>query len=104
MKKLTLPLSAEDIEGLTAGESVLLTGEMLTGRDAAHKRLFELIEKGENVTYEDVLDDVNKRDYQDSHRDIAPLKPTDESVMADTSDLTLEESIDYVINIIKEKM
>ncbi|MGN0558659.1 MAG: Fe-S-containing hydro-lyase [Acutalibacteraceae bacterium] len=47
MKKLTLPLSAEDIENLTAGESVLLTGEMLTGRDAAHKRLFELIEKGE---------------------------------------------------------
>lgn len=49
MKKLTLPLSAEDIEGLTAGESVLLTGEMLTGRDAAHKRLFELIEKGEQL-------------------------------------------------------
>lgn len=49
MKKLTLPLSAEDIEGLTAGESVLLTGEMLTGRDAAHKRLFELIEKGEHL-------------------------------------------------------
>lgn len=47
MKKLTLPLSAEDIENLTAGESVLLTGEMLTGRDAAHKRLFELIEKDE---------------------------------------------------------
>lgn len=70
----------------------------------ANRRYKELIEKGENVTYEDVLDDVNKRDYQDSHRDIAPLKPTDESVMADTSDLTLEESIDYVINIIKEKM
>lgn len=49
MKKLTLPLSAEDIENLTAGESVLLTGEMLTGRDAAHKRLFELIEKGEQL-------------------------------------------------------
>lgn len=49
MKKLTLPLSAEEIENLTAGESVLLTGEMLTGRDAAHKRLFELIEKGEQL-------------------------------------------------------
>lgn len=70
----------------------------------AKRRHKELIEKGEDVTYEDVLDDVNKRDYQDSHREIAPLKPTDESVMADTSKLTLDESIEYVINIIREKM
>ena len=48
-KKLTLPLSDEDIKNLKAGESVLLSGTMLTGRDAAHKRLFELIEKGENL-------------------------------------------------------
>ncbi|MGN1419961.1 MAG: (d)CMP kinase [Eubacterium sp.] len=70
----------------------------------AKRRYKELIEKGEDVTYEDVLDDVNKRDYQDSHREIAPLKPCEESVMADTSKLTLEESIEYVINIIREKM
>lgn len=70
----------------------------------ARRRYKELIEKGESVTYEDVLDDVNKRDYQDSHREIAPLKPTEESVMADTSELTLEESVEYVINIIREKM
>lgn len=69
----------------------------------AQRRYKELIEKGENVTYEDVLADVNQRDYRDSHREIAPLKPTEESVMADTSAMTLEESIDYVINIIKEK-
>ncbi|MDD6729012.1 MAG: (d)CMP kinase [Eubacteriales bacterium] len=70
----------------------------------AKRRYKELIEKGENVTYENVLDDVNKRDYQDSHREIAPLKPTDESVMADTTSLNLQESVDYVINIIREKM
>lgn len=46
MKKLTLPLTDEQINGLKAGESVLLTGTMITGRDAAHKRLFELAEKG----------------------------------------------------------
>lgn len=47
MKKLTLPLTDEQINGLKAGESVLLTGTMITGRDAAHKRLFELAEKRE---------------------------------------------------------
>ena len=49
MKKLTLPLKDNDIKNLKAGESVLLTGTMITGRDAAHKRLFELAEKGEKL-------------------------------------------------------
>ena len=70
----------------------------------AQRRYKELIEKGENVTFEEVLADVNQRDYQDSHREIAPLKPTDESVMADTSALTLDESTELIINIIKENM
>lgn len=45
-KKITLPLTDETIADLHAGDSVLITGSMLTGRDAAHKRLFELIEQG----------------------------------------------------------
>ncbi|MDE6659717.1 MAG: (d)CMP kinase, partial [Eubacterium sp.] len=59
------------------------------------------IEKGERVTYEEVLADVNQRDYQDSHREIAPMKPCEDSVMADTTGNTLEESIDMIVNIIK---
>ena len=46
-KKITLPITDEDIKSLRAGDSVLLTGTIITGRDAAHKRLFELIQKGE---------------------------------------------------------
>lgn len=68
----------------------------------AQRRYKELVEKGQDVKYEDVLADVNQRDYQDSHREIAPLKPCEESVMADTSDKTLDESIEYIINIIEE--
>ena len=45
MKRLTLPLSDSDIKNLKAGETVLLSGTMLTGRDAAHKRLYELVER-----------------------------------------------------------
>ena len=46
-KKITLPITDEAIKELKAGDSVLLSGTIITGRDAAHKRLFELIEKGE---------------------------------------------------------
>ena len=70
----------------------------------AERRYKELIEKGENVIFDDVLKDVNQRDYQDSHREIAPLKPSDDSIMADTSELTLQESIDLIVNTIKEKI
>ncbi len=70
----------------------------------AQRRYKELIEKGESVMYEDVLADVNQRDYQDSHREIAPLKPSKDSIMLDTSELNLEESISAVINTIKENI
>lgn len=45
-KRITLPITDQDIQSLRAGDSVLLTGTIITGRDAAHKRLYELIEKG----------------------------------------------------------
>lgn len=48
-KKITLPITDEDIKILKAGDSVLLTGSIITGRDAAHKRLYELIQKGEKL-------------------------------------------------------
>lgn len=70
----------------------------------AERRYKELIEKCESVSFDDVLKDVNQRDYQDSHREIAPLKPSDDSIMADTSELTLQESINLIVNTIKEKI
>lgn len=48
-KKIKLPITDEDIKNLKAGDSVLLTGSIITGRDAAHKRLYELIQNGEKL-------------------------------------------------------
>ncbi len=52
MKKVRLPLSAEDIKTLQAGDEVLLTGAVYTARDAAHKKLIALIDKGEPLPFE----------------------------------------------------
>lgn len=52
MKKLTLPLSKEDAASLRAGDTVLLTGPMYTGRDAAHKRLVALLDAGDPLPIE----------------------------------------------------
>lgn len=51
MKKITLPLTNEVIETLKAGESVLLSGSILTGRDCAHKRIFEYLDRGEKLPF-----------------------------------------------------
>lgn len=67
----------------------------------AKRRYDELVAKGENVTFEDVLDDVNKRDYQDSHREIAPMKPCVDSVIADNTGFNIEQSVKMIIDIIK---
>ena len=70
----------------------------------AQRRYKELIEKGQEVKFEDVLEDMNQRDYNDSHRAIAPLKQADDAVLVDTSDLNLEQSIEAVVNTIKERI
>lgn len=70
----------------------------------ALRRWKELQEKGKTDTYDEVLSDVIKRDYDDSHRAIAPLRQAEDACLADTSDLTLEESIQLILNTIKEKI
>ena len=70
----------------------------------AKRRFLELQEKGSTATFEEVLEDMKVRDYNDSHRDIAPLKPAEDSVTVDTSELNFQESVETLYNIIKEKM
>lgn len=70
----------------------------------AMRRHKENIEKGIDSTYEEVLNDVNQRDYQDSHREIAPLKPAEDSVLVDTSDYDFEGSKELLLKVIKERM
>lgn len=66
-------------------------------------RYKELIEKGQQVTMDGILHDINERDRQDMTRAVAPLKQADDAVLLDTSSLTLEESIAAVLRIIREK-
>ncbi len=70
----------------------------------AKRRYKELIEKGMVASYEDVLADMIKRDYDDSHRAIAPLKQADDAILCDTSEIDLQQSIDLIIRTIKENI
>lgn len=70
----------------------------------ARRRYDELVLKGQSVEFSDVLADIIKRDAQDMNREVAPLKPSAESVIVDTSDLDLEGAVNAMQNVIKERL
>lgn len=70
----------------------------------ARRRYDELMAKGQQVSYEDVLAEMNQRDGQDSSRAIAPTKAADDAILLDNSDLDFEGSVAAVIEIVKQKV
>lgn len=70
----------------------------------AERRYLELAEKGQQVTRGSVLHDVVERDRQDMSRAVAPLKQAEDAVLLDTSKMTLDESIEAVLQIIRKKI
>ena len=70
----------------------------------AARRCAELREKGQDVTVEGILADMERRDALDASRAVAPLKQAEDAVLVDTSDLTLEQSIEAVLTVICDKM
>ncbi len=65
----------------------------------AKRRYDELAAKGVETTFEQVLNDLNRRDYQDSHRAVAPLKMAENAVLVDTSELSFEESVEKIVEL-----
>ena len=70
----------------------------------AKRRYIELTEKGQQVTFEQVMAEMVARDAQDAGREIAPAIPADDAIMYDNSGLTFEESLDALLAFIKEKL
>ena len=70
----------------------------------AKRRTDELIAKGQTAVFETVLKEIQQRDYQDTHRPIAPLKMAKDSVKLDTSDLDIDGVVDAMRKIVTEKI
>lgn len=73
-----------------------------TAEERAKRRYKELVEKGVDTSYDKVLADVQQRDYNDTHRDIAPLRQADGATLADTTSLNFEQAYSLLLSIIKE--
>lgn len=80
---------------------VFLTASVDTRADRRYK---ELVEKGEKPNLDIIKKDIEERDYRDSHRENAPLRQADDATLVDSSDMSIEEVVDTIINLCKDKM
>lgn len=97
------------MDGRDIGTVVLPNAELkifLTAspEERAQRRYEEMLEKGQKVDYNKVLSDLVTRDYQDSHRAVAPLVPAENAVIVDTTGNTLEQSVAQLISIIRSNL
>ena len=69
----------------------------------AQRRFLELTAKGQSVAFEDILRNVQERDYIDSHREVAPLRQADDALVLDNSEMTREEQMQWLLDRFEER-
>lgn len=97
------------LDGRDIGTVVLKDAEVkiyliASAETRAQRRVLQNKEKGIPYDYEQILDDIKKRDYQDTHRKESPLKKADDAIEIDSSDMTQEEVILEILDIINKKI
>ena len=101
-KRHSVVMDGRDIGTVVLPDASLKIFLTASAECRAERRCRELQEKGIQTSIEEVLQDIEKRDWNDTHRDAAPLRQAPDARLVDTSGLTLEESIDAVCKLIQE--
>jgi cytidylate kinase len=103
-KKNSCLMDGRDIGTVVLPDAQIKIFMTASANERAMRRYKELVKKGMEVEFEKVLLELIERDYNDSHRKIAPLKPAEDSIIIDTSGLSLDSSVDLVLKTVKEKL
>ena len=103
-KKNNVIMDGRDIGTVVLPNATIKIFLTASSEDRAQRRFDELREKGQDVEFDTVLSDIKERDFNDSNRAAAPLKAADDAIVVDTSGNTLEQSVELLRNIIKERL
>lgn len=103
-RRTSVIMDGRDIGTVVLPQAALKIFLTASAKARAERRYKELCEKGQTVTFDEVLRDMAERDEKDSTRDAAPLHAADDAVLLDTSALTLSESIDAVAALVEQRM
>ncbi len=96
------------MDGRDIGTVVLPNADLKIYLDAsaecrAERRRKERLEKGVDISFEETLEEIKTRDFKDSTREISPLKKADDAVLVDSSDMSIEEVVQTIINLVNER-
>ena len=72
--------------------------------ERARRRVRQLEESGQPAEYQAILRDIQQRDYQDSHREVAPLRPAEDAVLMDTSADSFQRSVERLVELVRERL
>lgn len=103
-KKYNILMDGRDIGTVILPDATLKIFLTASVQARAERRYKELVEKGEKADFEQVKADIEQRDWQDIHRETAPLKKADDAVEVDTSEMTLEESFNALLDLIQARI
>ena len=103
-KDVSIVMDGRDIGTYVLPNADVKIFQVADVKERAKRRYLENISKGIECTLEAVEKDLERRDYIDSHREFAPLRKAVDAIEVDTSYLSIEESIDTIVKIIKEKV
>ncbi len=95
-------MDGRDIGTVVLPHAALKVFLTASAEERANRRVKQLRAAGQETEYEAVLQDIVKRDYQDSHREAAPLKQAEDAVLLDTSALTFEQSVDRLVEMVRK--
>lgn len=102
-KKRSVIMDGRDIGTYVLPDAEVKIFQIASEETRAQRRYIENVSKGISTTYEEVLNNVKERDRIDSGRSFAPLKAASDSILLDTSNLSIEEVTNEILRIIKEK-
>lgn len=92
-------MDGRDIGTYVLKDAALKIYQIASAEERARRRYRENIEKGIETSYEACLENVNKRDYIDSHRSFCPLRPAEDSIMINTTNMTIDEVVNEILSI-----
>ena len=103
-KNKAIVMDGRDIGTVVFPEAELKIFMNSSAQTRAERRFNELIEKGQHVTYDEVLQNVQERDYIDTHREDSPLVKADDAIEIDNSAMSKQEQFDLVMELVGERV
>ncbi len=103
-KKQSVIMDGRDIGTVIFPDAEVKIFMTASAENRAQRRYDELIAKGQSTDYNTVLEEIKTRDYNDSHRAVAPLRPAEDAIIFDNTGYTLERSVAEVLEMIRSKL